>query len=132
MYNDVNEFLNKVQIETQSEPQLLANHVMVNRFNHMQEELNEFQYANNMSDLHGCVDALIDLVYVALGTSKMMGLSEEQWTECFNRVHDANMQKTYGKVEGHKFGVKKPDDWKAPNFNGVLPTDDEYPIDEEL
>jgi len=37
MYNDVNEFLDKVQIETQSEPQLLANHVMVNRFNHMQE-----------------------------------------------------------------------------------------------
>ena len=25
MYNDVNEFLNKVQIETQSEPQLLDN-----------------------------------------------------------------------------------------------------------
>lgn len=132
MYNDINDFLNKVQIETQATPQLLANEVMINRYNHMFEELSEFSQSNNMSDLHGCVDALVDLVYVALGTARMMGLSEQQWNECFKRVHDANMTKTYGKVEGHKFGVKKPDNFQPPNFDGILPTDNEYPIEGEI
>ena len=132
MYAHVEEFLRQVKIKQAAEPTLLDNEVMVNRYNHMFEELSEFAQSNNMSDLHGCVDALVDLVYVALGTASMMGLNEDHWQDCFDRVHEANMTKKHGPVEGHKFGVVKPDNFKAPNFKGILPEENEYPIEGEL
>ena len=129
MYSQVEEFLRQVKIKQAAQPTLLDNDTMVNRYNHMFEELSEFAQSNNMSDLHGCVDALVDLVYVALGTASMMGLNEDHWEDCFERVHLANMTKKHGPVEGHKFGVVKPDDFEAPNFKGILPTDKEYPYE---
>lgn len=129
MYTQVEDFLRKVKIAQAAQPTLLDNETMVNRYNHMFEELSEFAQSNNMSDLHGCVDALVDLVYVALGTASMMGLTEDHWEDCFERVHLANMTKKHGPVEGHKFGVVKPDDFEAPSFKGILPTEAEYPYE---
>ena len=131
MYTEVEDFLRKVKIKQAAQPTLLDNDTMVNGYNHMFEELSEFAQSNNMSDLHGCVDALVDIVYVALGTASMMGLTEDHWEDCFERVHLANMTKKHGPVEGHKFGVVKPDDFEAPNFKGILPTEGEYPYDGE-
>ena len=132
MYEQVEEFLRQVKIKQAAQPTLLDNETMVNRYNHMFEELSEFAQSNNMSDLHGCVDALVDLVYVALGTASMLGLNEDHWQDCFDRVHEANMQKKAGPIEGHKFGVVKPEGWKAPSFKGILPDEEEYPIEGEL
>ena len=132
MYTQVEDFLRQVKIKQASSPKLLDNETMVNRYNHMAEELSEFAHSNNMSDLEGCVDALVDLVYVALGTASMMGLTEDHWEDCFERVHLANMTKKHGPIEGHKFGVVKPDDFEPPNFKGILPDEEEYPIDKEL
>ena len=87
----------------------------------MIEEVNEFQYSNNMSDIHGCVDALIDVVYIALGTANMLGLNEDQWNECWDKVHAANMSKELSlDTEGHKLGVTKPANFIAPDFASVL------------
>ena len=133
MYAHVEEFLRKMKIPQAASPRLLADDVMKKRYKHMSEELSEFAQSNAMSDLEGCCDALIDLVYVALGTSAMMGLNEDHWQDCFDRVHEANMQKYPGKSDdGHKFAVKKPEGWKAPSFKGILPDEEEYPIEGEL
>ena len=57
MYTEVEDFLRQVKIKQASSPKLLDNETMVNRYNHMAEELSEFAHSNNMSDLDGCVDA---------------------------------------------------------------------------
>ena len=101
-------------------PALLQNKVMTDRLAHLTEEVQEFGFANNMSDLDGCVDALIDTVYVALGTAVMMGVSEDQFRKCWLRVHEANMKKEVKKIDGHKFGVSKPANWQAPEFSDIL------------
>jgi predicted HAD superfamily Cof-like phosphohydrolase len=121
MYTDTSEFLSHVDIKQAKGPNLLHDDIMKARHKHMIEEANEFVYSNNMSDLHGCVDALVDVIYVALGTANMMGLTEDEFAECWRRVHEANMAKTAVKdKDGHKLGVVKPKGWLAPDFADVL------------
>ena len=120
MYTDVSKFLKKMNIATNKQPALLTDENVKMRYRHLMEESEELITAHNDQDLEGCVDALIDVVYVALGTAKMMGVSTEQWNRCFHRVHEANMEKYPGDVTDHKVGVKKPVGWTAPNFNGIL------------
>lgn len=120
MYTDVAKFLKKMKIETNSKPTLLTDENVKMRYRHLMEESEELLTAHNDQDLEGCVDALIDVAYVALGTAKMMGLSTKQWEKCFNRVHSANMLKYPGDVTDHKVGVKKPVGWKSPTFGDIL------------
>jgi predicted HAD superfamily Cof-like phosphohydrolase len=132
-YENVEEFLRKMKIPQAASPRLLADDVMKKRYNHLIEEANEFAHSNAMSDLDGVVDSLIDVVYVALGTASMLGLTQDQWEDCFERVHIANMQKRAVKDEGgHKLGVEKPEGWEAPNFKGILEQEEEYPVNGEL
>lgn len=120
-FTDTDKFLKKLKIKKSSGVALLPDDVMKSRYMHMIEEVNEFQCSNNMSDIHGCVDALIDVVYIALGTDNMLGLNEDQWNECWDKVHAANMSKELSlDTEGHKLGVKKPANFIAPDFASVL------------
>ena len=120
-FTDTNKFLDKLGIKKSSGIALLPDDVMKARYMHMVEEVNEFQYSNNMSDMHGCVDALIDVVYIALGTANMLGLTEKQWNECWDKVHVANMSKEINiDASGHKLGVTKPANFIAPDFAHVL------------
>ena len=120
MYSDVSKFLKKMNIKTNKSPTLLTDDNVKMRYRHLLEETEELITAHNDQDIEGCVDALIDVVYVALGTAKMMGLSTKQWEKCFNRVHSANMLKYPGDVTDHKVGVKKPVGWKPPTFKDIL------------
>ena len=121
-YEDVQDFLIKFRIRQNEIPDADTDlGILDKRFQHMQEELMEFMYSKNCDDLHGMVDALIDLVYVAYGTAAILGLNSEQWQECFEEVHRANMEKVKDtKDKSHKVGVKKPDGWKAPDFTDIL------------
>jgi len=123
-YTDVQDFLCKFRIRQNRYPDL-ANPVLLDkRFNHMQEELLEFMYSKNCDDLHGMVDAIIDIIYVAYGTAAILGLNEEQFQECFEEVHRANMSKILDSDDvTHKMGVKKPEDWKKPDFTEILKGD---------
>ncbi len=117
-YNNVEDFLYKFRLLPcdASNVKLLEK-----RGNHLKEELQEYVNAISSQDLHGTVDALVDLVYVALGTARMLGLRESQWNTCFDRVHDANMQKYVDDSDdSHKVGVKKPLGWQAPNFDDIM------------
>lgn len=92
------------------------------RRNHMIEELEEFRLAWAKEDLPGQADALVDLVYVALGTAVIMGLPfDHLWAE----VHDANMRKERATHAGqskrrHSFDVIKPPGWTPPNIEQIL------------
>lgn len=95
------------------------------RFIH--EELEELEDAGDrlyhgdtdMATLAQVFDALIDIVYVAVGTAVQMGFP---WQNGWDLVQTANMQKERGPDDGtgHKLGVVKPAGWRPPNIAACL------------
>ena len=90
------------------------------RLNMVEEELNETRAAINNKDPEEIVDGLIDLCVFAIGTLDVFGV--DAW-EAWDRVYDANMEKSPGVKEGrpNPFGLPdliKPDGWEAPNHDG--------------
>lgn len=73
-------------------------------------------------DLEVQFDSLIDLVYVALGTSFHHGVDfDEGW----RRVHEANMKKVLARQpedskRGYKFDVVKPKGWIPPDLSDLV------------
>jgi len=120
-YEDVQDFLMKFRIKQNKNPDFADPVMLEKRYNHMQEELLEFMYSKNCDDLHGMIDALIDIIYVAYGTAAILGLNSNQFQECFEEVHRANMSKIKDTTDkSHKAGVIKPKGWIAPDFSEIL------------
>lgn len=93
----------------------------INKF--CQEELTELGEAYHAQDMVGMVDAVLDLIYGAMGTFKKMGLSREHVRQCFTAVHTANMSKKRGdKGRGSDEDAVKPADFKSPEeaISGIL------------
>lgn len=83
---------------------------VVKRASWMLEELIEFMDANHIERQ---ADALIDLIYFAIGTFTLMGVKPET---LFNIVHDANMGKLHedGKPRFDAQGkIVKPEGWET-------------------
>ena len=86
----------------------------------MQEELDEFAAAKTAADQF---DALLDLVYVAMGTAHIMGFP---WEAGWARVQQANMAKVRASADasdskrGSSWDVVKPEGWRAPDIAGLL------------
>lgn len=66
-------------------------------------------------DFPAAVDAVIDSIYVLLGTLVAWGVDGEP---LFRLVHEANMRKT-GSKDGNGKVTKGPD-WIAPDIDGEL------------
>lgn len=87
----------------------------------MYEELNEFTVASNTGDVGEAVDAMIDLIYFAIGRCYEMGISTTKLNECWRLVQEKNMQKSPGrKNRGTDIDAVKPEGWEAANLNEVL------------
>lgn len=92
----------------------------------LREEISEFEYADEKDDLPGQVDAMLDLVYFALGVLYKMGLSPLEINTLFTAVHSANMAKSAGKKKGREvegaIDAVKPVDFKDPKnvIEGVI------------
>lgn len=83
---------------------------------HLQEELEEFESAEHWADE---ADALVDLIYVALGALVEMGISPGS---VFNAVHQANMAKVSGiKPErpDAQYDAIKPEGWVPPDIKAA-------------
>lgn len=82
------------------------------------EELEEFGTACDDRDLVGCIDALIDLQYFAVGAMYKMGMTSAQIEKCMSAVHQANMTKRKGvnkkRGDGKAADAVKPTGWTAP------------------
>lgn len=87
------------------------------RIKHMQEELNEYIQSVQNNDREGQLDALIDLVYVALGTAYYENFN---FDEAFKTVHSANMKKIQQSTERSKWDVVKPKGWTPPNIKEYI------------
>lgn len=83
------------------------------RYKWMKEEIDEFLEAGD--DMVEQADAMIDLMYFALGTLVEMGIRPDR---LFQIVHGANMQKLWsdGKPHYNQDGKTiKPAGWKDPH-----------------
>lgn len=79
---------------------------------HLHEELDELNVAQTIEDQ---ADALIDLIYVAMGRLLEMGLPPGP---LFDEVHEANMRRTRaGRTDRSEFDASKPDGWTPPQLH---------------
>ncbi len=96
---------------TSEKPKMISKERVLKRKNWMEEEIQEFLDANTLEDQ---TDAMIDLIYFALGTLVEMGVKP---TNIFDIVHNANMTKIWkdGNLQYHPDGkTKKPPNWIDP------------------
>lgn len=103
-------------------PQEISDELMEYRTKFMQEELDEFVEASETMDHAKMADALIDLVYVAMGTAHMFGYP---WQSLWDEVQRANMAKQRAtsaeqSTRGTTFDVVKPEGWTPPRVESIL------------
>jgi len=122
LLKDIDNFHKKYGFEKNEKVGIPDDNELVNfRTSFLMEELAEYTNAITKKDAAGALDALVDIVYIALGTAWLFNLPfEKAWKE----VQKANMSKIRAKDKtgkrGTKFDVVKPKDWKAPNIERIV------------
>lgn len=122
-YGDVRAFHDKFKIRGPAQPRLLGEEAFTFRSMFLQEEVEEFVEAQFKGDLAQAADALVDLVYVAMGTAVLMGLP---WQALWDEVQRANMAKRRALPDGSDskrgspLDVVKPPGWRPPQIEAVL------------
>jgi predicted HAD superfamily Cof-like phosphohydrolase len=129
---DIDNFHKKYGFEKNEKVDIPDNSELINfRTAFLMEELAEYTNAITKKDAAGALDALVDIVYIALGTAWLFNLPFEK---AWNEVQKANMSKIRAKDKtgkrGTKFDVVKPKDWKAPNIEKII--DEEREINENF
>lgn len=115
-------FHEKFCVPSANAPTLLDPDTLEFRMKLMSEELREYREASEAGDLEGQLDALVDLVYVTLGTAYVAGLP---FAEAFRRVHSANMQKVRASdasesKRGSGLDVVKPEGWEPASLADLV------------
>lgn len=92
------------------------------RLGFLQEELEEYEKALDSDNKPEALDALVDLVYVAMGTAYMYNWN---FAEAWDRVHAANMAKVRASSasdskRNHENDIVKPPGWQAPNLEDLV------------
>ena len=114
--NDINKFFTKYKIGYKGGPRNLKYEISTARYRHQLEETHELGEAFNKNDKEGVLDALVDIVYIALGTAHLMGFD---FDEAWKRVHKANMKKVRMKTERSPIDIVKPIGWKPPDLKDL-------------
>lgn len=122
MVQDVYQFNKEIiKTEERESPGVLSRERLLFALTAMYEELHEFTVANNTDNVGEALDAMIDLIYFALGRCYELGITEKQFYDCWNIVQEKNMQKSLGrKNRGTQTDAVKPEGWEAADLNEVL------------
>lgn len=111
-WGKVKEFHQKFNHPVSERPVLLSAERVQKRYKWMKEEIDEFNAANSIVDQ---ADAMIDVIYFALGTLVEMGIPP---ANLFSIVHEANIAKLWedGLPHYDEDGktIKSPK-WKDPS-----------------
>jgi predicted HAD superfamily Cof-like phosphohydrolase len=105
-------------------PSFMNEEALTFRLKFLREEVQEFEDAHRAGNMKDAADALVDLVYVALGTALMMGLRSVWWS-LWGRVQMKNMLKVRAQSAGEskrgtKLDVVKPAGWTPPDHTPDL------------
>lgn len=91
------------------------------RHKRLNEEIDEYNMGVDADDDECTLDALVDLVYIALGTAYRRGWD---FNEAWKRVHAANMAKERGEKHNSKYGstfdIVKPEGWEPPTLRDLV------------
>ena len=117
-HRDVLAFHKKFELPIEKYPAFPSNEILEFRVKFLKEELDEFNEAINNENIVKAFDALIDIVYVALGTAAFMNLPFQQGWDI---VHNANMTKIRARKasdskRGTTYDIVKPPNWVAPDM----------------
>jgi predicted HAD superfamily Cof-like phosphohydrolase len=110
-YAQVRAFHEKFRLPRAEAPLFLPGERAAKRYKWMLEELDEFLAARDLCDQ---ADAMVDLIYFALGTLVEMGLPPGK---LFEIVHQANMTKLWADGQPHynpDGKIIKPATWQDP------------------
>ena len=111
-WNKVKDFHQKFNHPISAYPKQMDRERTIRRYHWMLEEINEFLEADEIVEQ---ADAMIDVIYFALGTLVEMGIQPDP---LFDIVQDANMAKLWpdGKPHYNEEGKTiKPKDWEDPH-----------------
>ena len=119
---DIKDFHTKFELTYDGPPRPLPYELVSFRAIFMHEELQEYGLAVDNVDLEKQLDALVDLVYVALGTAYLHGFD---FNEAWRRVHAANLKKVRAETpddskRGSVFDVVKPEGWEPPDLSDLV------------
>lgn len=136
LFEDIIDFHEKFGLTFNGKPRVLDEELAKFRVGFMAEELGEYcldhqnteEFVQMMKDaivsvpLEKQFDALIDLVYVVLGTAYMQGFD---FNEGWRRVHEANMKKVRAEravdsTRGSTYDVIKPPGWCPPDLSDLV------------
>ena len=84
------------------------------KYEHLHEEVTEYTKACTSGSKELQLDALVDIVYVAIGVAYEQGFD---FAEAFRRVHAANMQKEPS--PGTAKSCVKPEGWKPADLSDL-------------
>ena len=87
------------------------------RIRHLIEEMQEYIKGHKEGDREQQLDALVDLIYVALGTAYYEGFD---FDGAFKEVHACNMKKIQKSTDRSKWDVVKPEGWVAPDLKEFI------------
>lgn len=142
---DIFDFHFKFGLEYEGPPRVLPPDLAKFRIKFVDEEANEYckheaaasaerfiltasasDPANYAFHLEHMLDGLVDLVYVAIGTSHLHGFD---FREAWRRVHAANMKKVRAKSaddskRGSTWDVVKPEGWSPPSHIDLVEVND--------
>lgn len=141
---DIEDFHKKFGIAYEGKPRALPEDLRLFRTNFKEEELGEyashgyqlavklsgnpnvvFDRADITHHIEEQLDALVDLLYVALGTVHLQGFGPI-FDEAWRRVHERNMAKVRAQADasdskrGSSFDVVKPPGWFPPKHTDLV------------
>ena len=127
-FDDVGDFHEKFDLYNTTHhptgPRILPEELMGFRIKFLREEFDEFIEGYEERNEAKMADALVDLVYVAMGTAHLKGYP---WRALWAEVQRANMTKERAlssddsrSKRGSSYDVVKPDGWQPPDIEGVL------------
>ena len=122
LIQDIIDFHKRYDLEYSGPPRALPEDLVEFRKQFMFEEAIEYADAQMVNDQEGMFDALIDIVYVVLGTAHLHGYD---FAEGWRRVHAANMKKVRAKMVHESkrssiYDVVKPDGWQPPRLDDLV------------
>jgi predicted HAD superfamily Cof-like phosphohydrolase len=122
LINDVAEFHRAFGITVETSPTIPSPEVQKLRYDLALEELNEFREACKEGDIVEIFDAIVDQLYILLGTAATFGLSDAL-INGFKEVHKSNMTKldSNGEVIRHPNGkVAKSELYQEPDLKQII------------
>jgi predicted HAD superfamily Cof-like phosphohydrolase len=122
LHRDVEAFHYKFGIAYTGKPRELPEDYHQFRAARLEEEAREYREAKNLAER---LDAIIDTIYIAIGSAHLHGFDNARFYEAWRRVQTANMAKERASKANpgkYKVGmdIVKPPGWTAPDLSDLL------------